>query len=91
VSPPDCACSIARTVCVEIDSISADGTRRVAVPVFVRVCALVADCTRRPAIAVAVSADVLPPTQPVVLPYWSVWVFWMLLPTVPVVEPDRSV
>jgi hypothetical protein len=58
-SPADCAYSMARRVCVNIDSISADGTRRVAVPVLVRVYAFVADCTPRPAVAVAVSAGVL--------------------------------
>jgi hypothetical protein len=58
-SPADCAYSMARRVCVDIDSISADGTRRVAVPVLVRVYAFVADCTPRPAVAVAVSAGVL--------------------------------
>jgi uncharacterized membrane protein len=44
---------------VDIGSISADGTRRVAVPVLVRVYAFVADCTPRPTLAVAVSAGVL--------------------------------
>ena len=58
-SPADCAYSMARRVCLDIDSISADGTRRVAVPVLVRVYALVADRTPRPAVAVAISADVL--------------------------------
>ncbi len=57
-SHADCAYSMARRVCVDIDSISADGTRRVAVPVLVGVYAFVADCTPRP-VAVAVSAGVL--------------------------------
>ena len=42
-----------------IDSISANGARRVAVPVLVRVYAFVADCAPRPAVAVAIGADVL--------------------------------
>jgi hypothetical protein len=58
-SPADCAYGMARRVCVDIDSISAEVTRRVAVPVLVRVYAFVADCTPRPAVAVAVSAGVL--------------------------------
>jgi hypothetical protein len=44
---------------VDINSISADGTGRVAVPVLVRVYAFVADCTPRPAVAVAIGVDVL--------------------------------
>jgi hypothetical protein len=63
---------MARRARVDIDSISADGTRRVAVPVLVRVYAFVADCTPRPAIAIAVSAGVLTTDRPVVLPYRSV-------------------
>jgi hypothetical protein len=43
--PAHCAYSMARRVCVDIDSISADGTGRVAVPVLVRVYAFAADCT----------------------------------------------
>ena len=49
----------ARRSCVGVNLISADGTRRVAVPVLVRVYAFVADCTPRPTVAVAVSAGVL--------------------------------
>ena len=58
-SPADCAYSMARRVCLDIDSISADGACRVAVPVLVRVYAFVADRTPRPAVAVIISADVL--------------------------------
>ena len=57
-SPADCAYSIARRVCLDIDSISADGACRVAVPVLVRVYAFVADRTPRPAVAFIISADV---------------------------------
>ena len=58
-SPADCTHSTARRVCLDIDSISADGACRVAVPVLVRVYAFVADRTPRPAVAVVISADVL--------------------------------
>jgi hypothetical protein len=58
-SPAECAYSMARRVCLDIDSISADGACRVAVPVLVRVYAFVADRTPRPAVAVIISADVL--------------------------------
>ncbi|MGB9271403.1 MAG: hypothetical protein WCB74_19635, partial [Pseudolabrys sp.] len=44
---------------MDIDSVSADGACRVAVPVLVRVYAFVADRTPRPAVAVIISADVL--------------------------------
>jgi hypothetical protein len=44
---------------LDIDSVSADGACRVAVPVLVRVYAFVADRTPRPAVAVIISADVL--------------------------------
>ena len=55
---------MARRVCLDIDSVSADGACRVAVPVLVRVYALVADRTPRPAVAVAISADVLTANRP---------------------------
>ena len=54
---------------MDVDSISADGACRVAVPVLVRGYALVADHTPRPAIAVAITADVLTANEPVVVPY----------------------
>ena len=57
--PADCPCRNAGTVCVEINSISADGTRGVAVAIFVCGYALVADCPCGPAVAVAISAHVL--------------------------------
>jgi hypothetical protein len=50
---------MARRVCLDIDSISADRACRVAVPVLVRVYAFVADRTPRSTVAV----------EPVVLPY----------------------
>src|SRR5262245_16305091 len=71
--PADGPCRKAGTVCVGVNLISADCTPGVSVAVSVRAYTLVADRTRRPAGAVAISADV--PTQPVVLPYRSVWVF----------------
>jgi hypothetical protein len=60
----DCPCSGTGRICVEIYSISADGTRGVAVAIFVCGYALVADRTRRPAVAVAISAHVLTADPP---------------------------
>jgi hypothetical protein len=57
--PTDCPGGGAGRVCVEIYSISADGTRGVAVAIFICGYTLVADRTRRPAGAVAIGADVL--------------------------------
>ena len=54
--PTDCACGIAETICVDIDPIFADGTRRVAVAIALSGYAVVADHTRRPTVAVAVRA-----------------------------------